>query len=121
MTTLKQLRTDGGFVSDKPVKKTITYKTHDDEGEQKEYTYDIFVKRLCVDDYEALYLTGEARSQSAAIISHTITLGDDGKEKIDFKLACSLHPALAGAMILAFNEVNGAKKSSARATDSSAN
>lgn len=111
--SLKDLQALGAFVSDKPVKKTITFNLPDpnDEGATVEHTYDIHVKKLAIGDYETLFLTDkEDRSRTATLISNAITLGKDGKERIDFKDAYRLHPNLAGAMVAAFNEVNSAKK-----------
>ena len=116
MTSMKELKAKGGIVSSVPVKKEIKFKLDGDD----EFTASIFVKKLAIGDYESLFLVdGEERSRTAKIISEAVTLGDDGKEKISFKDAFQLHPALAGAMIVAFNEVNAAKKSSAPATVSS--
>jgi hypothetical protein len=118
MTSMKDLKAKGGIVSSVPIKKEIKFKLDGDD----EFTASIFVKKLAIGDYESLFLVdNEDRSRTAKIISEAVTLGDDGKEKISFKDAYQLHPALAGAMIVAFNEVNAAKKSSAPATASSAN
>lgn len=107
MTTLKQLKAAGGFVSDVPVKKQIKFNI-----EGQDIDADIHVRRLSAGDYESIYVADtEGRSRTASIISQCITLGDDGKEKIKFEEAYKLHPNLAGAMVNAFNEVNAAKKS----------
>jgi hypothetical protein len=116
MTTLKELKASGGFVSDKPVKKTIKFTLN---GEELEAT--IHVKRLNIGEYETLFLADtEERARTAKAISVAITLGDDGKEKISFQDAYRLEPALAGAMLTAFNEVNTPKKSSRPESASSA-
>lgn len=118
MTSMKDLKEMGGTVSPIPVKKEIKFTLKD----EVEYTAVIHVKRLGIGDYEALFLVeGEERSRTAKIISQCITLGPSGKEPITFKEAYQFQPALAGAMIVAFNEVNSAKKSSPPATGSSAN
>lgn len=118
MTSMKDFKGMGGMVSPIPVKKEIKFKLDGDE----ELSGTIHVKRLAIGDYEALFLVdGEERSRTAKIISEAVSLGPDGKERISFKDAYQLHPALAGAMIVAFNEVNAAKKSSPPATGSSAN
>lgn len=117
MSSLKDLQALGAFVSDKPVKKEITFKLDGDD----EYTATIHVKKLSVGDYETLFLTEkEDRSRTATMISQAVTLGPDGKERISFEQAFKLHAGLAGAMVNAFNEVNLAKKSSRPATGSSA-
>ena len=117
MSSLKDLRALGAFVSDKPVRKEIKFKLDGDD----DYTAIIHVKKLAIGDYETLFLMGnEDRSRTAKVISEAITLGDDGKERIKFEDAYKLHPSLARAMIDAFNEVNVAKKSSRPETGSSA-
>jgi len=108
MSSLKELRGLGAFVSDKPVRKDITFKLDDDI----EHTFTIHVKKLSIGDYEALFLSGkDERSNTARMISSAVTVGDDGKEKIGFEDAYRLHPSLAGAMVTAFTEVNSSKKS----------
>lgn len=118
MTSVKQLKELGGFVSDKPVKKDITFSI--DGGD--ELTATIHVKQLNIGEYETLFLTDtEERARTAKAISVAITLGEDGREKISFQDAYRLHPKLAGAMLVAFNEVNNPpKKTSRPASDSSA-
>ena len=117
MSSLKELQALGAFVSDKPVKKEITFKLDGDE----EHTAVIHVKKLSVGDYESLFLTEkEERSRTATLIAQAVSLGPDGKERISFEQAYKLHAGLAGAMVNAFNEVNLAKKSSRPETGSSA-
>ncbi|WP_202844804.1 phage tail assembly chaperone family protein, TAC [Luteimonas saliphila] len=107
MTTMKELRAKGALVSDVPVRKEITFKLDGSD----DITAVIHVKKLSVGDHENLFLTGtDDKNRTCKLIAETITLGNDGKEKITFKDAYQLHPALAGAMLAAFNEVNGAKK-----------
>jgi hypothetical protein len=107
MSGLKELRAMGALVSDIPVPKKITF-TLDDGVER---TYDIHVKRLSVGDHEKLFIADkDQQSRTAKLISEAITLGADGKERLPFKEAYSLHPSIASAMLGAFNEVNGAKK-----------
>lgn len=117
MSSLKELQALGGFVPDKPVKKEIKFSLDSDD----ELTAVIHVKKLSVGEYEAMFMSGEeGRSKSARVISDTISLGPDGKERLTFEQAYKLHPRLAAAMFDAFKEVNLAKKPSAPATDSSA-
>lgn len=116
MTTLKQLTTQGGFVAAAPIVKHITFEI---DGEKLEA--DIHVRQIGIGEYEDAYLDDgkDKRSKTAKIISEAITLGDDGKERISFEDAYRLKPPLAGAILEAFNEVNGGKKPSPAATDSS--
>ena len=117
MSSLKELKALGAFVPDKPIKKQIRFKLDGDD----EFVASIHVKKVGIGDYESLFLSDrEERSRTAKAISELVTLGEDGKEKISFEDAYKLHPSLAGAMLSAINEVNASKKSSPRATDSSA-
>lgn len=117
MSTLKELETMGGFVSDKPVKKEITFTLDSEE----EITATIHVKRLNIGEFEGLFLADpDERARTAKAISVGIRLGENGTEVIPFEKAYKLHPRLAAAMFNAFNEVNMAKKSSRPAKGSSA-
>lgn len=107
MTSFKDLKALGAFISDERVPKEIKFKI-----EGQEMTATIHVKRLSAGDYEGLFLAQQqGRSQTAEVISKTISLGEKGKEAISFEDAYKLHPDVAGAMVNAFNEVNTAKKS----------
>lgn len=116
MTSLNDLKKVGGFVPEAPIAKSITFKS--DTGE--EFNADIFVRKLGVSDYESLF-TGEAvkRSHTAMAIHVGIRLGK-GEEVIPYDMAARLDKGLAKALIDAFNEVNGPKKTSPSASDSSA-
>lgn len=117
MSSIKDLQQLGGFVSDKPIKKTITFKLDDDE----ELSAEIWVRKLSIGDYEQLYIAdADNRSRTAKAITVGIRLGAEGKEVLSFEQAFKLHPRLAGAMLEAFNEVNTPKKSSRPKNDSSA-
>lgn len=107
MLTLENLKNSGGFIASAPVKKEITFKLDGDD----EHTGFIYVKRLSIGDYEKLFMIApDEQSKTAHLISETITLGDDGSEKISFTDAYQLHPSLAAAMLAAFNEVNKAER-----------
>lgn len=106
MSSLKDLKGMGGLVPDAPVKREIKFKL-----DGVDYTASIFVKVLGIGSYEEKLIGGDdKKSRTAQLISETITLGDDGKEKLSFEEAYKLRPALAGAMVKAFNEVNAEKK-----------
>lgn len=81
MSTLKELKALGGLVPTAPIKKEIKFKL---DGED-EFTASIHVKKLSVGDWEVIFLApGDERSRTAKLISETVTLGDDGKEKLSF-------------------------------------
>lgn len=116
MSSMKELRALGAFVSDKPVQKEIKFTL---EGEELSAT--IFIKRIAIDEYEALFVRPDINepSRMAKTISEAVTLSD-GKERITFADAKRLHPSIAAAMLEAFNEVNVTKKPSPPAKGSSA-
>lgn len=106
MSSIKQLKSMGAFVSDQPVKREIKFKLDDDN----EMTAEIHVKRLSIGDHEKIFLaTQDEKNRMAKLIAEAISLGDQGQEKITLTDAYRLHPGIAGAMIDAFNDVNGAK------------
>lgn len=116
MTSLNDLKKAGGFVPEAPIAKSITFKT--DNGD--DVSADIFVRKLGVSDYESLF-TGEAvsKSHTAMAIHVGIRLGK-GDEVIPYDLAARLDKSLATALMRAFQEVNGPKKTSPSAKGSSA-
>lgn len=121
MSSLKELRAIGAVMPDKPVRKPIEFSITNDEGVTTDHAWDIHVKKMSIGEYEELFLSGkDERSRTARVISAAITLGNDGKEVIDFQTAYKLHPNIATAMVAAFNEVNTSKKHSRPATGSSA-
>lgn len=107
MTTLKQLQ-DLTAANRAPIEKEIMYKDGGDE-----VTASILVKRISVKEYEALYLNGSEDNRLARTIHHGVMVKDDKGRPvpIPLDLAEQLPPAMAGAMINAFNEVNVTKKS----------
>jgi len=103
MTTLDDLRSFGGIVSDEPVKHPIRFSIGDEEIEAH-----IFVRQLSIGDQERIFKAADNKDQSraAAMISELVTLGEDGKQRIPFQDAYKLHPNLAGAMVAAIKQVN---------------
>lgn len=117
MSSLKDLKAMGAFIPDEPIKKEIKFKLDGPD----ELTATLFVKRMNIGDYEALFLTDtEERGRIAKMISEGIRLGEKGEEKLSFQQAYKLDPRIAGQMVAAFNEVNTPKKSSPQENDSSA-
>lgn len=117
MTSLKELQKLGAFVQEAPVAKEITFKSEGGEV----VSAGIYVRQLGVADYESLFAgeSAASRSYSAMAIHVGIRLGG-GDEVIPYDMAARLDKSLAKAMIDAFNEVNGPKKASANAKNSSA-
>ena len=71
---LAEIRNAGGFVSAEPVKSVVQW---------KEFSFDVWVKRLSFGDVENLY-GNDDRSRSARMISTAILLGED-KEAISYE------------------------------------
>lgn len=114
MTSIKDLEKLGGFVPDAPVKKEVPFYLAGPD-----VTVSIFVKRLGIGAYEALFLNDkDERSRTARAISEAVTLGEKGEQRLTFDQAYKLDPQLAREILTAFNEVNSPKKPSAPATDS---
>lgn len=106
MTSLKELQGMGAFAADGLIKKEIKFEN--DAGE--EVTAIIHVKQLSVGDMENFNrnLT-DKQMISAYRISEFVSLGEDGKERIAYKVAYQFKPSLAIAMVNALNEVNGSR------------
>lgn len=96
---LSELRNAGAFVPSEPVKVAVAW---------KEYTFDVYVRRMAFGDVEALF-SGAAEGRSARLIAAAILLGED-REPITFEDACRLDVSLASKLVEAFNEVNQAGK-----------
>lgn len=93
---LAELRNAGGFVAAEPVKFLV---------EWREFSFDVWVKRLSFGDVENLYEQDD-RSRSARMIATAILLGEN-KEEISYEDAYRLDVSLAAKLIDAFNKVNG--------------
>lgn len=93
---LAEIRNIGGFISSEPVKQTVQW---------KEYSFDVFVKRLSFGEIENIYGFDDS-SRSARMISAAILLGE-AQEAISYDDAFRLDVGLATKLIEAFNVVNG--------------
>lgn len=101
---LKELRAKGAFVSEHPVKKSVTWKTEGGE----DVAFDVYIKKLAFGDYERLFLSEtDDRSRMARVLSETVKLGDEGKDAISYKDAYQLEKSLARSLLEAVNSVNG--------------
>lgn len=106
MTSINDLKALGAFVTDAKVQREINF-----EIDGQEYSATIHVRRLSAGDYETLFMADtKGRSRTAEVISKAVYLGEGGNESLSFEDAYKLHPAVAAAMVNAFNEVNSAKK-----------
>jgi len=101
------LKDNGGIVSNVPVKKTLTWKRVDDEGEEVEEKFHVFVVRQSFGFVEKLFISDDDKSRSAKFISEAIRLGKSGKQRLSYEEAYQLHPTLAQEMVRVINEVNG--------------
>jgi hypothetical protein len=80
MTTLADLEKDGGFVSDKPVKKSITW----DRAHVGKDTVilDVWVRPMTDGLYERLISVPHGQARIPLKISELVSFGPDGKEKM---------------------------------------
>ena len=107
---LKELKDRGGFVSSKPVKKDVVWKRKVD-GQEVEDTFTVHVRPMSYGDIERIFIDpkDEERSRTAALLSESVLLGDDGKEKLSYTDAYQLAPSLATALSKVVSEVNALK------------
>ncbi len=101
---LDELQKIGGFVSKEPAKEELTWTPP--EGEP--VTFTVFIKRLSAGAIERLWVDTrkEDRSHSAALISESVWLGEDGKERLSYDQAFQLEMTLATALLDAIDRVN---------------
>lgn len=104
---LSELRSKGGFVSAALVPKEVTWVHTDDAVEQQADTFTVHVRRVSFGTVERMYVGADDQSKSAALLAHSIRLGDGGKEALSYDDAYQLDPGLAAVLIAAVNDVNG--------------
>jgi hypothetical protein len=97
---LKELEAEGAFVSDEPVRKSVTWKHGG-----KEDTFDILVKRSSYSDIELRLLAPDEQSRSALTISQSIVLPDDA-QGFTYEQAKRIKPSLMKVLLKAVQEVN---------------
>ncbi len=107
---LADLKGKGGFVSSKPVKKEVVWKRKVD-GAEVEDSFTIHVRPMSYGDIERIFIDpkDEDRSRTAALLSESVLLGDDGKERLTYQDAYQLAPSLAAALSKVVSEVNALK------------
>lgn len=103
---LAELEARGGMVDASLVKKNITWKRTDEDGNVDEVNFDIFVRKNSFGIIDTQMRSADERSKSALLISNGVRLGDNGEEAISYEQAYRLDPALAYSMVQAFMEVN---------------
>ena len=102
---LQDFGTNGMFVADEPVRKSVKWKNPKGE----EFEFDVLIKRVSVAELEArLYASQQGRSVSATTISQSIVLGDTG-EPMKYEDAARLDPTFARVLLDAIREVNTAE------------
>lgn len=101
---LADLKSSGAFVPLAPVATELTWKRKDAD----DLTFTVFIKKHSFGTIEKIWGDkDDERSKSAALIAHSVLLGDDGKEKMSYEDAFQLDPGLAGVFIEAINQANG--------------
>lgn len=98
----------GAVVSSELVEKEIVW-TRDVDGEEVTDTFTVFVKRPSFGDVERIFVGGDDKSRSAAMIAACIRMGDQGEEALTYDQAYQLTPSLAKLLSDAVREVTDAK------------
>lgn len=107
---LKDLKAKGGFVSSKPVRKEVVW-TRKVDGDEVSDEFVIHVRPMSYGDIERIFIDpkDEERSRTAALLSESVLLGEDMKERLSYTDAYQLAPSLAAVLAKAVNEVNATK------------
>lgn len=103
---INDLMAAGGFVSEVPVKKTVTWKRKDEAGKDIESTFEMYVRKQSFGAVEAIYGSEKDRAKMSKYISESICDGE-GNEVIPYDKAMQLDPGLGTLFVKAINEVNG--------------
>ena len=104
---LAQLEEAGGFVSAELVKKEIEWAYTDKEtGETNPVKFFVYVKRQSFGVVQETFVGTGDREKSAAYISNSLRLGEDGCERMTYEQAYQLDPKLAYKFVAAITEVN---------------
>lgn len=112
---LDELKARGGLVNTTLERKSITWRRKDEQGDEEDITFDIFVKRNSFGIIDQIMKSErDERSRSATLISAGVRLGEEGEEELTYADAYALEPGLAMAMLNAFMEVNKVGKGSAK-------
>lgn len=102
--SLSDLGQAGGFVSDLPVLRTITWgRSH--LGKDP-IDLDVWVRQMNADDFESLLLTPKGEPRMAATVARLVSFGPAGDEKLTVEQASKLDPYLVLALTAAINEVS---------------
>jgi len=104
---LEDLIANGGLVPETPVKRSAIWNKKNEAGEDVELQFDVFVKKHSFGTIEKIWNDDGDRSKSAAYISQSIRLGENGKQQLSYEQAFQLDPGLATVLIGVINEVNG--------------
>lgn len=107
-----ELMEAGGFVSDTPVKKQVTWK-RTVEDKEVESTFDIFVRKQSFGSMEVIYGNDVDKSKMSKYISESIC-DEKGQPFISYDNAVRLNKDLGLLFVKAINEVNGLGKAEAK-------
>ena len=107
---LADLKSKGGFVSDKPVRKEVEW-TRKVDGKKVTDKFVIHIRPMAYGDIERIFIDkdGEDRSKTAALLAESVLLGEEGAERLSYTDAYQLSPSLAAALAKVVNEVNALK------------
>lgn len=105
---MKLLELRGAVVSAELIRKDVTW-TRTVDGEELVDSFVVFVKRPSFGDVERIFVGGDERSRSAAMISACVRLGENGEETLTYDQAYQLTPSLAAVLGDAIREANSEK------------
>lgn len=103
MTSLADLDTVGGFVSDKPVKRTVVWRRKHLKKDDVEVS--AWFRPMNAADFDALMSLPSGDPRMVATVATLVTFGEDGSELLTPERARLLDPYLLMALTNAVNEV----------------
>lgn len=106
LMNIDDLMAAGGFVSEVPVKKTVTWKRKGEDGKDVESKFDMYIRKQSFGAVEVIYGNEKDRAKMSKYISESIC-DSAGKEVIPYEKAMLLDPGLGTLFVKAINEVNG--------------
>lgn len=102
MTSLADLDTVGGFVSDKPVKRTVVWRRKHIGKEDVDVT--AWVRPMNAADFDALMSLPAGDPRMVASVATLVSFGEDGSERLTPQRARLLDPYLLMALTDAVNQ-----------------
>lgn len=102
MTSLADLDTVGGFVSDQPVKRTVTWRRK--HLKKDDIEVDVWVRPMSAADFDAIMSLPSGEPRMVVTVATLVTFGVDGGERLTPEKARQLDPYLMLALSNAVND-----------------